>query len=59
MDFLTKYGTIALTVIGALCMILAAIAPLTKSDADNKVLAFLRKIEAFLLKLVMPGREVK
>lgn len=34
--------------------VLNIIAPLTKSEADNKALALLRKFEEFVLKLLIP-----
>lgn len=45
------YGMAAL---GLVIVILNVIAPLTKSDKDNKLLDFLRKLEEVLLKTVIP-----
>lgn len=39
--------------------LLAVIAPLTKSDKDDRLLRALRWVENALLKILLPGRSVK
>lgn len=58
MEFVLKYGTVALVILGALITALAAVAPLTKSDTDNKALAFLQKVQAFVARLIAPNAVV-
>lgn len=43
---------LVLTLLGAVNAVLFAVAPLTKTDKDNKVAAFLRKVEDLLHKVV-------
>lgn len=46
---------VGMAILTAAIIVLAAIAPLTASDKDNKVLAFLRRVEAFILKMLVPS----
>lgn len=46
--------TVVLSVLGGLVMILKAVAPLTPTEVDNKVLAFLSKVVVFLSGVVTP-----
>lgn len=52
LEYVTKILPVAVTSIIAL---LAVIAPLTKSEADNKVLDVLRFIEDKLLRVLFPS----
>lgn len=54
-DILTKLTGILPAIVTGLIVILAAIAPLTKSDADNKVLDVLRWIEDKVLSILFPS----
>lgn len=51
---------LALTVLGAVAVVLAAIAPLTRTDFDNRVLAWVQKgiraLEWILSKTPIAGR---
>lgn len=59
MDTLVQYaGYLSLAVTAAVAA-LAVIAPVTKTEADNKVLAALRFVESMILKVLLPGRSVK
>jgi hypothetical protein len=52
MEKLIEYAPHALAVLGALITALAVIAPLTKSDLDNRALAALRKVADLLGRLL-------
>lgn len=52
MDAVVEYGQYALTALGGVIVILAVVAPLTKSDVDNRALEFLRKVAAVGAKLI-------
>lgn len=52
-------ANIAAIAIAGCVGVLAVIAPLTKTDKDNKVLDALRWLEGLLAKVVVPGRELK
>jgi hypothetical protein len=52
MDQVVEYGQYALTALGGVIVILAVVAPLTKSDIDNRALDFLRKVVELGGKLV-------
>ena len=54
MELAAKYLPMALALLGGCVVALAALSPLTKSTKDDKALALLRKVEAFLIKTVMP-----
>lgn len=54
MELAAKYLPMALAVLGGCVVALAALAPLTRTDKDDRVLSALRKVEAFLVKTVMP-----
>lgn len=51
MDFMTVASGV-LMVIGGASIVAAAVAPLTKTDVDNKVAKVLKKVHAFLSKYV-------
>lgn len=55
MDIITKLAGIVPAIVTGLIVILAAIAPLTKSDADNKVLDVLRWVEDKILSVLFPS----
>lgn len=48
LDKIVDLVPVVLTVLGGLIVALAAVAPLTKSEVDNKILAGLRKLVAVL-----------
>lgn len=50
---------IAALVVAGCVGVLAVVAPLTKTDKDNKFLDALRWLEGLLAKVVVPGRELK
>jgi len=52
LEYVTKILPVVVT---SAIAVLAVIAPLTKSDADNKVLAVLRWIEDTILSLLFPS----
>lgn len=52
MEALQSVALVVLAVLGGLIAILAAVAPLTKSTLDNKVLDALRFVRDLLVKLV-------
>jgi hypothetical protein len=52
MNTVIDYAPAALAILGGLITILAVIAPLTKSDLDNRALAGLRKIADMLGRLL-------
>lgn len=52
LDFMFKYGVMALAVLGGLTALVAAITPLTKTDADDKLLKALVWLHDMLVKLV-------
>lgn len=52
MDKLVEFAPTALAILGAVIGLLAVIAPLTKSDLDNKALDALRKVADFVGRLV-------
>lgn len=54
MDLAVKFFPLLLTVIGALVLILAALAPMTSSKRDDRLLELLRKLEGFLIRTVLP-----
>lgn len=51
---MNKYILYGMAGLGLVIVLLNVIAPLTKSDKDNKLLDFLRKLEEVLLKTVIP-----
>ncbi len=55
MDKLVEFAPTALAVLGALVGLLTVVAPLTKSDLDNKALDFLRKLAAFVGRMIGAG----
>lgn len=55
-EILSLLATIVPPVVTALILVLAVIAPLTKSEYDNKALAALRWFEAAILKVLFPNR---
>lgn len=52
MDKILEMLPVALTILGALVTVLAVIAPLTKSDLDNRALDVLRKLVDALARLM-------
>lgn len=52
MDKLLEVLPVALAVLGAIVTALAAVAPLTKSDLDNRALDVLRKLVDLLARLM-------
>jgi len=59
MDTLVTIATYASFVIAGLIVILNGIAPLTKSDLDNKILDGLRWFEDTVLKVLLPAQTPK
>lgn len=53
-DILSKLATIVPVVVTSAIALLAVIAPLTKSDIDNKALDFLRFVEDKILSVLFP-----
>ncbi len=58
MDTVYKIATYASFIIAGIIVALNAIAPLTKTDADNKILAALRWFEETVLKMILPQHTV-
>lgn len=54
MDLAVKFFPLLLTVLGAAVLVLAALAPMTASKRDDRLLAMLRKVEGWLVRVVMP-----
>lgn len=54
MDLAVKFFPLLLTSIGAAVLVLAALAPMTSSTRDDKLLAALRKLEGWLVRVVLP-----
>ena len=54
MEIMYKVGEVAVAVVTGLIVMLNAIAPLTKSDWDNKALEALRWVEDKVFKLLFP-----
>jgi hypothetical protein len=54
-DILSKLAAILPVAVTSVIALLAVIAPLTKSDYDNKALDFLRYIEDKFLSILFPG----
>lgn len=52
MDKIVEYAPTALALLGALIGLLAVVAPLTKSNVDNRALELLRKLADLVGKLV-------
>lgn len=59
MEIIVTYAGYLTIVVTAAIAALAVIAPVTKTEADNKALAALRFVEGLLLKVLLPGRTVK
>ena len=54
--FMANWGliiTTLLAVIGGASIMVKAIAPLTRSDSDDKLVSFLEKVQAWLAKLAL------
>lgn len=54
MDLAVKFFPVLLTCLGAVVLALAAIAPMTATQRDDRFLAMLRKVEGWLVRVVMP-----
>lgn len=54
MDKILEIGGGVLMALGGLVAVLHVVAPLTKNEVDNKVLAFLQKAVAMLAQFVSP-----
>ena len=54
-----KYITLALAAVGALTLLLKAVAPLTKTTADDEALSWLGKVEAFMIKMLVSDKHLK
>lgn len=52
LDKVVELAPVALMVLGGLVAALAAVAPLTKTDVDNKVLDALRKAQELVARLI-------
>lgn len=52
LSFVVAWGPVALAVLGGLTLAVAALAPATKTDVDDKLLSFLRAIHNLLVKFV-------
>lgn len=52
MDTVTSVALVASAILAGLITILAAVAPLTKSDLDNKILAAMRWVRDMIAKLI-------
>lgn len=52
LDSVMSYGPVALAVLGGLTLAVAALAPATKTDLDDKLLSFLRVVHNLLVKFV-------
>lgn len=59
MPDLSLIVSVATAAVTAAVVLLAVISPITKTDRDDKFLAFLRWIEQALAKIVLPGRKLK
>lgn len=54
MDLAVKFFPLLLTCLGAAVLVLAALAPMTATQRDDRFLAMLRKVEGWLVRVVAP-----
>lgn len=52
LTYVLNYGPVVLAVLGGLTLAVAALAPATKTDLDDKLLTVLRKVHDLLVKFV-------
>ena len=52
LDFVMQWSPVALVALGAMISVLAVLAPLTRSDVDNRLLDKLRTLAALVAKFV-------
>jgi len=59
MDNLSLIVSIATAAVTAAVILLNVLAPITKTDKDDKILAFLRWVQEALTKIILPTAGIK